>query len=574
MKARILGPVVLLAARAALAGATYYADPATGSGRGDGSAARPWRTLEEVARARRLRSGDTLLLGTGYHGDVTLEGENDEPVTIAAAPGREPRLGRLVLRRGRGWRIRGLAISPSFGEGGEGGEGREREPYRGDIVVLAEGGPSSDVVLEDCFVFTELDSSSWTAKEWMEAKSGIFSGRHGTGITLRNNHVLNTRFGIALSSPDSVCEGNVVRNFSADGIRVTRDGITLQYNVVRNIYVGSRDGDDNHDDGIQCFLFNKGTGTVRNVTIRGNILVQRDAGTEPPLATDMQGIGFFDGPLIDFVVEQNVVLVAHWHGVSLYDAQGCTIKDNACYSRWNTKAKPWVMLGTKPRVGGSRGNKVLGNMAHSFNLRADAEVVEEGNVSVKEQAFYGRMRELAAVIDGKFGRFHPVAKIARLTDEKGDPADIGPDGAKAGRKAKDAKPTAAPKRRGRPAPEAVGKFDARLVERLRAALEAGTRIKFFMQSVRADATVDRIDDDATLRVTVSRPRMEMSIRFGRLSLAERKSLALSCATRGDEGAHALVAFYALSEGDEDSGREHLRASGPEAAEVEGAFAAE
>jgi len=30
-----------------------------------------------------------------------------------------------------------------------------------------------------------------------------------------------------------VAEGNVVANFSADGIRVTRDGQTVQYNVIK-----------------------------------------------------------------------------------------------------------------------------------------------------------------------------------------------------------------------------------------------------------------------------------------------------------------------------------------------------
>jgi hypothetical protein len=37
----------------------------------------------------------------------------------------------------------------------------------------------------------------------------------------------------------------------------------------------------------------------------------------------MQGIGFFDGPLVNFTVEDNVVCSETWHGVALYDAQGC-----------------------------------------------------------------------------------------------------------------------------------------------------------------------------------------------------------------------------------------------------------
>lgn len=397
----------LLVAAGVFASSTYYVDPAHGSPRGNGTALRPWRTLEEVARGGRLRTGDTILLRSGHHGDVTLSGNNATTITIAAQPGHVPQLSRLVVRQGRRWRIKGLAISPSFGG----------EAYKGNIVTIAEGGPSAEIVFEDCFVFSASDSSAWTAKQWMSANSGIFSGRHGTGITLRNNYVLNTRFGMSLCSPDSLCEGNVVSRFSGDGIRVTRDGITVQYNVIRNIYVGDKDGDKNHDDGIQCFLFNKGTGTVRRVTIRGNIIADCD-GEKRGLATHMQGIGFFDGPLVEFLVEKNVVMVAHWHGVSLYDAQGCRILDNTCYTRWPGKCKPWVMIGTKKKGGGPKGNTVNGNLAHSIRLRADPGVVAANNGTVTEAMAFARLGELAAFIDAKYGRFHPVAGCARLSDQK------------------------------------------------------------------------------------------------------------------------------------------------------------
>src|SRR5690606_33111214 len=103
----------------------------------------------------------------------------------------------------------------------------------------------------------------------------------------------------------SLCEGNLVSDFSADGIRITRDGITVQHNVIKNGCCSAADGDDNHDDAIQCFLFNKGTGTVRNAVVRGNVIVNRD-GSDQKFPASIQGIGFFDGPLVNFVVEDNV----------------------------------------------------------------------------------------------------------------------------------------------------------------------------------------------------------------------------------------------------------------------------
>ncbi len=239
------------------------------------------------------------------------------------------------------------------------------------------------------------------------------SGLAGTGgdNIARNNYVLNTRFGIELCAPECIAEGNVVENFSGDGMRVTRDGQVAQYNVIKNNFVGARDGDDNHDDGIQVFLFNVGTGTVRNVTLRGNIILQREK-DGLPLVNGLQGIGCFDGPLVNFLVESNVVCVNQFHGISLYDAQNCTIRDNTCFSRWARRAQPWVMLGQKKHQASS--NNVFRNLAHSFEFKADPLVKAENNRQVSEEVFDEKLSGLARLINQKFGAVHPTAKRTRL----------------------------------------------------------------------------------------------------------------------------------------------------------------
>ncbi len=403
----------------------FYCDPARGSAEGDGSAGRPWRTIEEVIAARLIqfrgrdgrvsnpnapvRQGCTIMLRSGYHGAIRIPtGYNDAPITIAAEKGHAPQVSFVEIREGRRWTVRGLTISPSLAPASPG-----RIPH--DVVILGEhgGDESSDLVVEDCFIYGVLDASGWSAKDWVEKPpSGIWLGRNGRGHVARNNYVLNTRFGINLCAPGVVCEGNVVDGFSGDGIRVTRDGQVVQYNVVKNNYVGDRDGDDNHDDGIQAFLFNRGTGTLRGVTVRGNIIVNRES-PSLPFPNPLQGIGFFDGPLVDFVVERNVVLTNHWHGISLYDAQNCRIEENACYSPWTREVpRPWVMLGGKRRQ--ARGNTVRNNMAHSFDFKVDQEVKAENNHVAKADAFYRRLAELLAQIEEKFGRPHPTARRPRL----------------------------------------------------------------------------------------------------------------------------------------------------------------
>lgn len=415
--------LALLTAATAQA-ATFYCDPVAGSPDGDGSAGRPWRVLEEVLQARRIqlrdvagrcansnapvKPGDTVLLRSGWHGVVRIaRGYNDAVITLAAEPGQTPQVGWIEIGEGRRWWVKGLTVSPSLAP-----TPLERAPR--NLVTLGERGgeDSAELIVEDCFIFSTLDTSAWTGKDWVDKPaSGIWLGRHGRGHVARNNYILNTRFGINLCAPECVAEGNVVANFSADGIRVTRDGQVVQYNVIKNIFVSARDGDDNHDDGIQAFLFNKGTGMLRDVTVRGNVILARETDALP-FPNGLQGIGFFDGPLVRFLVESNVVLVNHWHGVTLGDAQESLVQHNACFSRWPDRAKPWVQVGQKKNQ--ARGNTVRHNLAHSFDFKADAEVKAENNRPVTEAEFKQRLAALAAVIDGRFGKLHPTAKRARL----------------------------------------------------------------------------------------------------------------------------------------------------------------
>lgn len=384
---------------------TLHVDPERGARDGDGSKAKPWRTLAEAAadgKLAALKGGETVLLYSGDHGAPVWSGEPAERVTVEAAPKAKPQLSRLEISEGRNWLVRGLTISPAFAE----------EPYAGTIASLGEKGPSSALTLEDCFIYTTLDTRKWTVERWKAANNGVLLGRHGRELTVRNCHVLNTRFAINLCSPDSRCEGNIVSDFSGDGIRVTRDGITVQFNVIKNVTCSDKDGDKNHDDAIQCFLFNKGTGTVRDVTIRGNLIVMRER-EDLRFPATLQGIGFFDGPLINFVVEGNVVLTSHWHGVSLYDAQQSTIKGNVVFTRWtDVRLRPWVQLGQKQKQ--ARGNTVVDNYAHSFDLKADPSATERNNKKVTQTIFLARMRGLLKAINRKHGSKHPVSRAPRL----------------------------------------------------------------------------------------------------------------------------------------------------------------
>lgn len=390
-------------------GLVRYADPVNGKADNPGTAEAPWPGLSEVAASGKLATlsgGGTVFLRSGSHGKVRISGDNAAMVTLAAAPDAKPELVQLTVPAGSNWTFRGLAISPSFSAD---------PPYAGAIVTIGEKGPTHDVIIEDSFIFTALDASEWTKENWMQANGGIVLGRNGKALTARNNFVLNTRFGISITSEDSLCEGNVVTDFSADGIRVTRDNVTIAWNVVKNIYVSMSEGDKNHDDAIQCFPTKPGSGmSVRNAHIHHNLLLMRE-NPKQPFPANFQGIGFFDGPLLDFRVEDNVVTTEHYHGISLYDAQNGRILNNSVFNPWDSqKYKLWVMLGSKPKIAQVHDNIVRGNRAHSFSLKADATVQASDNEVVNPEEHWKRFRALLDEISKKFGRTHPVAGRERL----------------------------------------------------------------------------------------------------------------------------------------------------------------
>jgi hypothetical protein len=55
--------------------ADVYVDPVNGSASGDGSAGKPWRTIQDVVDGSApIKPGDTIWLRSGYHGVLAISG--------------------------------------------------------------------------------------------------------------------------------------------------------------------------------------------------------------------------------------------------------------------------------------------------------------------------------------------------------------------------------------------------------------------------------------------------------------------------------------------------------------------
>ncbi|MEZ4296826.1 MAG: right-handed parallel beta-helix repeat-containing protein [Polyangiaceae bacterium] len=407
--------------------ADFYVDPASGSAGGDGSTQNPWQSLDQViasgAFGTTVKAGDTVWLRSGYHGALTFNGgDYTPPILVAAESGQAPQAASLAFKGAKGLTVRGLSISPSHSP----------SPAVGDIVLMDKA--SAHVTVENSQIFSVGDSSGWGIDEWINAaSSGVFI--RGTDCAARNNLVTNVRFGISVDGKGALVEGNSVVNFSADGLRGLGDDGVFQYNLIKNVYVSQDDGDSNHDDGFQSWSVGAngvGTGVVKNVTLRGNMFINRED-PEQKLTNTMQGIGCFDGFFEGWVVENNVVITDHWHGISFYGMKSSRIVNNTVIDVNSTSpGPPWIKVTAHKDGTPSDDILVRNNLATDFQLEGTA-LTEDHNTKLTDLAaffvdppkFDLHLLPDAPAVDTGNDDMAPALDIEKIPRPQGKAVDLG-----------------------------------------------------------------------------------------------------------------------------------------------------
>lgn len=356
-------------------GMEYVLDPEGGDVANPGTAAEPWGLLEEVLAAQKpLASGDTLLLRSGYHGRPVIRGKHAEPVTIRVESGVEAVVGSVRVEDAANWHVQGLHVRADA-----------VSPYdRTTLISLASS--ATGIVVEGCTLWSVQDSSGWSAEDWdTKACSGIaVAGDHNT---VRGNHLLNVNFGISVSGAHALIQSNTVENFSGDGMRGLGDHGVFEYNVVKNCY----EVNGNHDDGFQSWSRGEGgigTGVVRGIVLRGNRILNYEDPNQPHRGT-LQGIGCFDGFFEDWVIENNEVLVDHWHGITLLGARRCRIVNNTVVDLNEERpGPPWIRIAAHKDGTPSTENIVRNNLSAAYVSDDGAAEMDRNVVAVPYDAHF------------------------------------------------------------------------------------------------------------------------------------------------------------------------------------------
>ena len=439
-------PVIFLLIMHTANAAIFYIDPENGNISNDGSSSSPWSTLQEVIENNFIQSyafsplpydpevsqlviknqgapvkgGDTLMLCSGLHGEFfAVNYNNPATVTVMAEDGAMPVIKKIHLQACSNWTFEGITISP--------------EPYGiylQEKLVFIEShnwqGPSSGIVIRECHIYSAL--SPWTSPtDWTnKAADGIYIT--GTRVLVADNLIENIRMGITAAADSITASGNSIINFSGDGMRMLGNHIVFERNLIKNCY----DVDENHDDGIQSFTTN-GVALTGNI-IRSNIIINYENPGQP-LRGDLQGIGCFDGFYNDWVIENNLIYVNHWHGISLYGAHNCRIVNNTVLDP--TPGTPpggaWIKIAPLGDGTPSTDNVVKNNVANAFDI--DGGMVSDNSVLTTAGEYFINFNNPAdfdfhlvngsSLIDAADDEFSPPDDLDGTPRPQGLHADIG-----------------------------------------------------------------------------------------------------------------------------------------------------
>jgi parallel beta-helix repeat protein len=336
----------------------YYCDPASGNMSNPGTSASPWSTLEAVFTANKtFAAADIIYLRKGYHGFPAIKGNNSGYVSIQPESGHAPTVKKISVTNATKWIISGLTVSPEVVNSYEGGT----------FVDIRSS--SSYITLQNCFIYSTLNPAGWSQTDW-ETRTGDGIICSGPNCLITNNHIKNIDFGLSLNATAkySVVSHNTFENIAGDGLRGLSNYSKFEYNTVKNFYVANA----NHDDIFQSWSAGSGgvgTDTVIGIEIRGNTFISH---TDPKqaLVTHPQGIGCFDGMFKDWIIENNLIVTEHWHGISLYGAINCRIVNNTLVENplnLDASMVPWIKITAHKNGKPATGNLVRNNFTSSMS---------------------------------------------------------------------------------------------------------------------------------------------------------------------------------------------------------------
>lgn len=341
------------------------------------------RSNAELGQALvKSEDGTVIKIMNGQYDQITISTESirvgdvaygksppgDEQIHITAEdPESRPEIGSIEIKGGACWTFSDLIVRPRAGQVG---------------ITIAH----DNVEIRNC-VIDNGDSSRWSIEDWIRNAGDGIAVRSGERVQLVNNRLNSVADGINVFPPAKhvTVRGNTVENFCMDGIRALADHGLYEKNLVKNAHVI----DDNHADMLQSWSTGKGgkpgKGVIRDVVIRGNTFIAHSDPKQPFLRrgrSGVQGIGMFNGVFKDFVIENNIVVCDHFHGITVYGADNVRIENNTVVDFDSQfPGPPWISV-----KGAISDCSIRGNIRMKVGA-SDERVKQQGNIEIRHSDY-------------------------------------------------------------------------------------------------------------------------------------------------------------------------------------------
>ena len=345
-----------------------YLSPKSHDFEASGTREDPLPSLEAISKVKfPLGKEMNLYLQDGYHGHPHFSASS---CNIYAAAGAKPVLSGISFEAVSQVAISGITISP---------EGKAS--FYKDFSVVIDS-LSNGVNISNCEIKTAENTTNWTQDEWDErANGGIIT--YGDNCIIENNFLKNIFHAVQTDADNIIVKYNIIDRFAGDAIRNTGDNNIYSHNLIKNAVVDDySDPDGNHDDCFQSWTFGK---PISNIIIKDNIAISC---LEPNLrlkARVVQGIACFDGFEENWIIEGNLVLIDHPHGIALFGAKKCIITKNTVlrnpYHFFDFESNPWIMINDHKDGRPSSGNIVKNNLCDALEIKTE-QGINQGNIII------------------------------------------------------------------------------------------------------------------------------------------------------------------------------------------------
>ncbi len=321
---------------------------------------------------KHIPNGEIIYLSAGFYKSIFIEGKHD--LTFVTDVNSEVQIGQVLIKNSKNIKLQGLWVCPAP-------HFLKNNPFLIDVDSL-----SQNIQIVNCTIQTVEDSKSWTQQDWDEnAASGIsIKGKH---CKVMNNFIQNTFHAIQIDNNFNEVSYNIVDRFGGDAIRNTGNDNKFIRNTLKNAVVADyADKDGNHDDLFQSWTFDKPIERIKIIQNNCISILEPDL---PLKSKVVQGIACFDGFEKDWVIQNNLVVIDHPHGISLFGAEKCKIQANKVirnpYHFNDFEANPWIMINRHKDGRKSKLNQLKYNVVDTIVVKDKFSAVTIGNYIIDKK---------------------------------------------------------------------------------------------------------------------------------------------------------------------------------------------